>query len=298
MILRRVIRRTHALARRALAAGAAATGQDLVERTPYSPVTRLAADDPAWDRRASLVGVSFDLDAQLEFLERELAPYVREFDPPHHDDGSGRFFLWNRYYQAVDAEVAYAMVRHLKPRRILEIGSGFSTLVLRTAAEWNARDGRPAEVEAVDAGPRPDIGGVRLSRRGAEDLPLDRYLELEDGDVLFVDSSHVVRVGSEVNRLVLDVLPRLRPGVVVHFHDVFLPYEYPRAFQQQEMFLSEQYLVHAFLIGNRDYEVVFAAHAASREQRDRVAAVVPSLRARADHHPAAFWIRNRRAPAE
>ena len=115
-------------------------------------------------------------------------------------------------------------------------------------------------------------------------------IELESNDVLFVDSSHVVKTGSDVNFLILEVLPRLRPGVVVQFHDIFLPYEYPPAWYERGMYPTEQYLLHAFLIGNRDYRVVFAAHALVRAERERVSELIPSLRARDEHFPAAFWI--------
>lgn len=278
-------------------------GHDLVRRDFYGPVPDVPhADDPIWTRPASLVGVSLDTAAQLRFLETELGPYLGEFHPPETRDAEGGFHLWNGYYQAVDAEVLYAMIRHLKPRRVLEIGSGYSTLVTAAASVRNRQQGKASEVTAVDPEPRlplwpPPDGLDRVLPTAAEQLPLERFLELGRGDVLFVDSSHTVKLGSDVNFLVLEVLPRLRPGVVVHFHDIFLPYEYPRAWYERGTYLAEHYLLHAFLIGNAAYEIVFAAHAVVRAHRERVCELIPSLRSRRDHHPAAFWIARTTASA-
>jgi hypothetical protein len=287
------------LRRGALAAVRAAARllkHDLVHSDFYSPLPDIPTDEALWTRPVvSLAGVPLDTTAQLRFLEATLAPYLAEFDRPDGPLG-GRFRMWNGYYQSVDAEVLYAMIRHLKPRRVLEIGSGHSTFVTRAACARNAAEGSPADLVAVDPEPREDLGpDVRLERVAAQELPLERFLALEPGDVLFVDSSHTVKLGSEVNFLVLEVLPRLRPGVVVHFHDIFLPYEYPRAWYLRGTFLAEQYLLHAFLIGNDDYEILFAAHAVARADRVRLAGVIPSLRARDDHEPAAFWLRRRAA---
>jgi hypothetical protein len=254
-----------------------------------------APDADVWTRAVSLVGVELDPSAHLQFLETALAPYLPEFRPPE-DASRGGFFLWNGYYQAGDAEVLYAMIRHFKPRLVLEIGSGFSTLVGAAACARNAVEGCRADFVAVDPDPRVPLGHeieglTRFEQTRAQDVPLERFLALGTGDVLFIDSSHTVKLGSEVNYLVLEVLPCLRPGVVVHFHDVFLPYEYPRAWYERGTYLSEQYLLHAFLVGNRGYQVLFAAHAVARAHRDRFEASVPSLRSRRDYFPAALWLR-------
>ncbi|MDQ5820548.1 MAG: class I SAM-dependent methyltransferase [Actinomycetota bacterium] len=281
---------------------ARARGYDLVPRDIYSPIPDVPPEhDPLWESPASLVGVEFDLDEQLRLLETELRPYLAEFSPPATAAAEDAFYVWNGYYQAVDADVLYAMVRHLKPRRILEIGSGYSTLVTAAACSRNRGEGHASVFTAVDPGPRaaikpPPDGPDRFLRTTAQELPLETFLELGRGDLLFVDSSHAVKLGSDVNFLVLEVLPRLRPGVVVHFHDIFLPYEYPRDWYERGTFVAEQYLLHAFLIDSTSYEVFFAAHAVARAHRDRLAELIPSLGARSDHYPAAFWMLRTCAP--
>lgn len=296
--------RAHALARRAAVRGARRLGQrfgfDVIDDPIYSPIPRVpAADDPIWSRE--LPGLEIDYESQLAFLERDLAAHVEEFG---RDVRGSRFELWNGYYAAGDAEALYALLRELRPRRVLEIGSGFSTFVSAAACARNAREGRPAELVAVDPEPRAELrsgvdGLARVELRDCREVPLERFAELEAGDVLFIDSSHAVKLGSEVNWLFLEVLPALAPGVYVHVHDVFLPYEYPRYLLELGAYFNEQYLLHAFLIGNDDWEIVLALSALARRHRDRLARTIPSLGEDVPglpgfpYLPAAFWIRRR-----
>jgi hypothetical protein len=107
--------------------------------------------------------------------------------------------------------------------------------------------------------------GVAISAVAAQDVPLEVFTQLERGDVLFVDTTHTVKAGSDVNRIVLDILPRLAPGVLVHIHDIFLPYEYPKAWlTSKRRFWSEQYLVQAFLTLNDQWAVRCASYALAR----------------------------------
>jgi hypothetical protein len=124
----------------------------------------------------------------------------------------------------------------------------------------------------------------------AQALPLRTFSRLEAGDVLFIDTSHTVKLGGEVVHLFLEVLPRLAPGVVVHVHDIALPYEYDRRFVVDlQMPWAEQYLLQALLCGSPDWEVLFGAQAVTRKHPDRLRAIVPSLRER--HYPSSFWMR-------
>ena len=271
------------------------------ETGTYSPVPESVPPpaDPVWARE--LPGVELDTAAQRQLIEAELAPYLDEFAREVRGRG---FELWNGLYQAGDAELLYSLLRHLKPRRVLEIGSGYSTEVSAAACLANAWDGSPAELVAVDPQPPERLadgleGLTRLERLDCRQLPLERFLGLEPGDVLFIDSSHVVKLGSEVNWLVLEVLPRLRAGVWVHFHDVFLPYEYPHYLFAAGGYFNEQYLVYAFLLGNGDWEVMLAACALARRHPERLRELIPSLAeeppgmAGFPYVPAAFWLRRR-----
>jgi hypothetical protein len=276
---------------------AAALGLQLVSRSYYSPVPELASlDGEVWERRSPLRGIELSTTAQIEFAERELAEFLEEARFPRTGRwDEGRFFLDNRSYESVDAEVLYAMVRRSQPARIVELGSGWSTLVMAEACEANRRRGIDTQLVSYEPFPRGNVpegtpGLSALRRVRAQDVPLEVFEELAAGDILFVDTTHTVKLASDVNFIVLEVLPLLRPGVLVHFHDIWLPYEYHRVLvEQMGMYWAEQYLLQAFLSGNRSFEIVWAAQAVVREHRERVRRLVPSMSD--DQWPSAFWLR-------
>jgi len=290
-------RRARSAIVRALAPFLGRAGFDLEVRHFYSPIPLPGAMDPEiWDASSDLVGVDFDAKAQMCFVEAELAEHIREFRPPREPTGRvNEFFLDNGYYQAVDAHILYAIVRRFKPARVLELGAGFSTLVTAAAGKLNATEGRPAHFEACDPYARQDfVGQVEglnaLRPIAAEALGDEEFSKLKAGDILFVDTSHTVKIGGDVTRIVLEVLPRLAPGVMVHFHDMFLPWHYPRDWvEHNRWYWAEQYLVQAFLAFNRDFEVLIACHALWREYPDRLERLVPELRGSAP--PLALWLR-------
>lgn len=276
--LRRVLGpRVRPLARR--------VGVDLIWRTPYSPVPDVpAADDAFWREPRALPGIELDLDAQLAFLRDALGP--------HLGDLPASYPRRNRWYPGDEAALLWAMLRHARPRRIVELGCGHSTLATSAALAANAAEGAPGELVCVDPEPRiPLPAGARHLACGAEEVPLEELVALAAGDVLFVDTTHVVKPGGDVVRIVLDVLPRLAPGVLVHVHDVFLPYEYPRLFAARGTYLSEQHLLQALLCENPRFEVVVSLHALVRERRVELAALLPGLDAAREPAPSAFWLR-------
>lgn len=271
-------------------------GIQFVVKSFYSPIPELRALPPdAFERTSPLHGLDLRLDRQVALVEDELAPYLAEFEPPRRPTGRpGEFHLDNGSYPPVDADLLYALVRYLKPRRVLELGSGHSTLVTCMAAAANRRQGYPARVECFD--PHPSVvaadtpGLTRLEPLPAQQVTLAEFEALGPGDVLFVDTTHTVKLGSDVNFVVLDVLPLLARGVVVHFHDVFLPREYPRSWiEDLGLIWAEQYLLQAFLAMNPGYEILLSANALAAEHPDELGATVRSWPHRG--LPGAFWIR-------
>jgi hypothetical protein len=271
---------------------------DVVRRNYYSPIpdlSRLPQD--IWRRSSDLCGVKLDPAAGVEFLESELASFIAELDIQVDDPGRpGVFFLRNTGFESVDAELLYGMIRSARPRRIVELGSGYTTLLINMAVRRNSAEGTPARHIAYDPYPREGVLGecvpepTRLETTPATDVPLSTFTQLEAGDVLFVDTTHTVKLGSDVNFIVLEVLPRLREGVLVHFHDIFLPWEYPqRWFEEMRYFWAEQYLLQAFLAFNDAFEVLVPAHAIARAHPDRLARIVPSFEKGV--RPGSFWLR-------
>ncbi len=266
----------------------------LVRRDFYSPLPDPEGlPDSTWDRPNALAGIELDPAAQIRFAESTLAPYIAEFARDLMPDGRiGRFEADNAYYASGDADLLYAMTRHLKPRRIIELGSGYSTLVLAHGIRRNAEEGSSAVLTTYDPHPSDVLGDrpppeVKLRSTPAQEVSLEEFDALGPDDMVFVDTSHTVKTGGEVNRVVLDVLPRLARGVVVHFHDVFLPWEYHRTWLDRGW--NEQYLVQAFLALNPEYEIIFAAHAVARAHREELARLVAGFGP--DAQPSAFWIR-------
>lgn len=288
--LARGLRRAYLVTRRVLSR----VGFELVFSSYDSPIPDVATLPPGFFEHPSpMLGVDFAVDRQMDFVERELGDYCREFDPPQSsaDAGPHRFYLQNGTYESVDAELLYAFVRWLRPERILELGSGYSTLIIRQALERNGRtDAGP--LSTYDPYPSPLLGDDwPVSHQSVQDIDLGAFSSLRPGDILFVDTSHTVKTGGDVNHIVLDVLPVLAPGVVVHFHDIFLPYPYSRSHLEDAHFWSEQYLLQAFLSGNEAWETLVGAQAVARTHPERLAATVPSFGPRAS--PGAFWIRRR-----
>ncbi|MCC7518166.1 MAG: class I SAM-dependent methyltransferase [Verrucomicrobiae bacterium] len=234
-------------------------------------------------------------DATQEALLRKLAKRVEELDALETEAAPFRFD--NGFYGGADAAAFFLLLRDLKPRRLVEVGSGFSTRVAQAALRRNAREGAPAE-EHVCLEPFPNertaglSEGVRFLRSAAEDAPEELFLGLRGGDVLFVDSSHTVRPFGDVPRLVLDLLPRLHPGVWVHFHDIFLPWDYPRTWVVRERRIwTEQYLLEAFLSENPNLEIVLAMYRLHRAADMPLRAL--GFRDGIGHPPCAFWMRRR-----
>jgi predicted O-methyltransferase YrrM len=268
-------------------------GLDVVRSDFNSPIVDTRTLPPEiWEQPASLHGIELELERQLDVIEGPLLPFIADLDLPLHPrKDPSELHLDNPWYGPMDAHVLYAMLRNSPPRRVLELGSGFSTLIIDHALQANSCAVESAH-EVVDPFPSPLLsvleGRVRVRQESAAVLDLSVFAELKAGDLLFVDTSHSVRPGGEVVRLVLRILPTLAPGVVVHFHDIFVPFEYPRVFYDAfDVHWQEQYLLEAFLAYNDRFKVLVSNHALWRLHQERVRRIFPGLRE--GMQPSAFW---------
>ena len=274
-------------------------GYHLTEAGFYSPIPPIhELPDDTWTRQTELPGVRVDGEAQLALLAELRREFGAEWDAlPDHTDDPGRFELQNMTFESVDAEIAYGLLRRHAPARVVEIGSGWSTLLALEALDRNAAEGRPGNVTACEPYPSgalqlaADTGRIELVAEPVQRVPLDAFAALGDGDVLFIDSSHVCRIGSDVQYEFLEVLPRLAPGVLVHVHDIFLPVEYPRSWVEAEKrFWNEQYVLQAFLAFNAGYDVVWMSAWMRIHHAEAVAAAVRSFDP-VMHRPGSVWLR-------
>ena len=261
----------------------------------YKPIPDTQSlPETLWTHPSDLAGVEMNETTQLELLREYIPKFRDEYEQlPTSSPGKDRgFYVNNTLFGGVDALVAYCMVRHFKPRTIIEVGSGFSSLVLGQAAERNKRAGliciEPFPREFL----REGFPGLRsLIEKKVQDIELEFFSQLESDDILFIDSSHTVKIGSDVNYLFLEVLPRLRPGVIVHVHDIFLPFEYRRDWVLDELrFWSEQYLLQAFLAFNSEFEVLMANSYLNHYYQHDLRVAFPAL---GSWESGSFWMRRK-----
>ena len=238
----------------------------------YFPVPSIKSfDKKNWKAPRPCAGFDFNLEGQIQLLRSKLLPYVKECgfsDTIVPTNGHGpQFHFNNGFFERVDAEILYAFVRQRKPKRVIEVGSGNTTLVNAAAMRRNAEEGFPGELIAVEPYPAPYLkqglpGLTQLITAKVQDAPFDLFLSLREGDILFIDSSHVVSMDSDVLYELLGILPRLAPGVLIHFHDIFTPLDYPEKFVKRNLcFWGEQYMLEAFLSFNSAFKIVWAGSA-------------------------------------
>jgi len=266
----------------------------------YQPIPNTQSlPETLWNRPSELIGIDMNDAVQLDLLRNHFPKFRDEYDqfPAEETSEPGRFSLKNGLFDGTDALVAYCMIRHFQPRLIIEVGSGFSSLV---AAEAMAKS-EGSTLICIEPFPldflRKGFPGLRsLIEKKVEDIDTEFFSQLGSGDILFIDSSHTVRIGGDVNYLFLEVLPRLKPGVIVHVHDIFSPFDYRRDWVIDELrFWGEQYLLQAFLTFNSEFEVLMAnAYLGHRYMED--------LKATFPNSPwwggGSFWMRRRPAKAD
>lgn len=251
----------------------------------YWPVPDVAElEDREWPIYAAPPGCNFRMRQQVELVKHFSSRYVPELGWTRTETPDS-YHYQNGFFESVDAEIAYCMVRHWKPRRVIEIGSGYSTRVMAQALRANLEeDGIAGELVTVDPYPerlpKDGLGDVvTVVPERVQHLDLALFETLSPDDILFIDSSHVVAVGSDVVREYLQILPRLNPGVLVHVHDIFLPSDYPRSAVLENLwFWSEQYLLQAFLTFNPEFEVLWAASAMQLSHAQLLEISFPSWR--------------------
>jgi hypothetical protein len=204
----------------------------------YSPVPEIAdlAARRVWSPKIELAGIDFRPGAQLDRLAALGREFGAECQWPHASPGDDtRFCTNNSRFSYGRAAATRMLIRRFKPRRVIEVGSGSSSRVIASALRRNADEGgAPAEYIDVDPYPKESLrrvpGITRIVQDWVELVDPGLFEQLRENDVLFVDSGHTVRIGGDVNFLVLDVLPRLAPGVLAHFHDIPMPYEYAEVY--------------------------------------------------------------------
>jgi len=238
--------------------------------------------DGLFDSRSYCIGLEWNIAVQERYLNQIFPKYSSELQ-----------FQENSGLSLVDAAILHALIRHHKPRKIVEIGSGWSTQMAARSCVMNQEAGHECELVTIDPKPNQSVrngfpGLSTLIEKKVETVPLD---DIVDCDLLFVDSSHVVKIGGDVNYEILEIVPRLKAGALVHWHDILLPGEYWKKWVKHDhYFWAEQYLLHAFLKFNREFEVIWASRYMHLKRPEEIKAVFPGFQP--DHdHITSFWVR-------
>jgi hypothetical protein len=272
----------------------------------YSPIPSKGDVDRALASLGArrLPGVDLRTEVQLDVLS-ELAPLVHDSpfarEEPDAAQRGHRYHLDNPFFGPTDGLIAQAFLRSRKPPRVVEVGSGFSSalmldvddLYLDRRTRFTFVDPHPQRLESLLAAGDESGDRVTILRHEVQDVDLAIFDELEPGDLLFVDSSHVVGTGSDVNLLLLEVVPALKPGILVHIHDVGWPFEYSRDWLEEGRFWSEAYLLQALLVGNAGLAVELWMGQLLVEQNDQVASRTPELADPAVGWGTSVWLRTR-----
>jgi predicted O-methyltransferase YrrM len=266
----------------------------------YSPMPdpRKLAIEPARSRiwpaqPRPTPGIDWREKAQLSLCRKFARQTPPEFateptgDPTDYDES-------NSMYHPLDALVLQALLRHLKPARMIEIGSGYSSLVsARVNREFL---GGKMRFTCIEPNPRdflvegvPGISDLHVQE--VQEVPLELYDELGDGDVLFIDTSHTVKTGGDVSWIYNQILPRVNPGVVVHLHDIFLPGDYPEQWVVEGWGWNEMYLVQSFLAFNSAFEIMFGVRWMIQNHWDALLKAFPGLTEARAEWTSALWIR-------
>ena len=266
----------------------------------YSPIPSLeevrAREEEIFDSTsATLGGIDLGQEAQLALLE-QMKAYYPELPFTATRTDRHRYCFDNDFYSYGDGIVLYSMIRHARPRQIIEIGSGFSSCVMLDTSDLFF----DSSIRCTFVEPYPerlhsllrpgDLERSTLIEKPVQRVPLTVFDDLSSGDILFIDSTHVSKTGSDVNHILFKILPRLARGVYIHIHDIFYPFEYPREWVYEGRAWNENYVVRAFLQFNTSFEIIFFASYLARFHPDQLYGSLPLARHNSGGN---LWLRRR-----
>lgn len=232
----------------------------------YSPIadTKDIANrkQMVFDIPNEIKGIDLNEAGQLETIKK-MVPFYNEHPFPEHKKEGQRYYFQNRYYSYSDALFLYYIIRQNQPKNIIEVGSGFSSAVMLDTNDkfFNGSikhtfiEPYPARLYSLLS--EKDKTNTTIHEKTIQSIDLATFDKLEANDILFIDSTHVSKVGSDVNRIIFDILPRLKKGVLIHFHDIFYPFEYPESWVLgwKGFGWNETYLLKSFMMHNPDFKI-------------------------------------------
>ena len=236
-----------------------------------------------------LPGINLNIEGQLSILKAfDFNEELEKF--PMEKENDLEYYFKNGSFESGDGEFLYNIIRQKKPSKFIEIGSGFSTLMANSAIIKNNNDGKhiciePYEVEWIKK------LKVEVIRKKVEDVNMEIFLGLQKNDILFIDSSHVIRPQGDVLTEYLEILPQLNPGVIVHVHDIFTPKDYLDEFVYINHYMwNEQYLLEALLSNSQSFKIIGAVNYLKHHYFEELAKKSPALKKQPSREPGSFWM--------
>lgn len=250
----------------------------------YSPIPNInELKSDIFTRVHDCVGLDWNIENQLSYFQLIFPKYIGEYIPPI-----------NQGLSQVDAFVLYAMIRGKKPKVLIEIGSGESTKISLSALGRNEDEGIACHFTAIEPFPKVFLKEIRnksfeLIESKVQDIDIEF---LSQADILFIDSSHVAKIGSDVNYEILNIVPRLKVGSLVHWHDIMIPIDYPKGWiENGNMFWNESYMIHAFILHNKCFRVIWASKYMQLNYSDQLHNIFPYFHPEdPDQQLSSFWI--------
>jgi len=241
-----------------------------------------------------LNGINFNIKEQLEILNQ--FNYNEELEKfPQNKSKKTEFYYQNNSFGACEAQYLYNIVRFFKPKKIIEIGSGYSTLMAENAICANKNEELNYNCQHICIEPYSfswlENLNVRVIRKRVEEVDVEIFKKLDKHDILFIDSSHIIRPQGDVLFEYLEILPILKSGVLVHIHDIFTPKDYLNEWILDEIKLwNEQYLLEAFLTLNKEFKIIASLNHLKHNYFPEISRACPALITRPDAEPCSFWI--------
>jgi predicted O-methyltransferase YrrM len=244
-------------------------------------------------KNRSFPGIDFNMKKQLKNIsnliyKNELIELNLEKKSPNYN-----FNIKNNFFENGDADIYYQLIRHLKPKNILEIGSGHSTLIALEAIKKNKSvDKIETKITCVEPYENKwlDQLNIKILRKRIENLDESYYLALEKNDILFIDSSHIIRPQGDVLKIFFEIVPKLKKGTIVHIHDIFTPKDYPKEWLiEQNKFWNEQYLVEALMMSKDKYEIYLMLNYLKNNAYKQLRKICPYLKD--NHEPSSLYIK-------
>lgn len=247
------------------------------------------------EKRASLPGIELNVASQLRLLEI-FKNFYNELPFTEDNTKNLRYTFSNTSYCYSDAIFYYCMLRHVQPKRLIEVGSGYSSCLALDVNELFFSNNM--DVTFIEPYPAllksllkdSDLKKVTLHERRLQDIPLDVFSTLDKNDILFIDSTHVSKIDSDVNYILHEILPSLKSGVYIHFHDIFYPFEYPQDWIEAKRAWNEQYILRAFLEFNASFEIAFFNTFLEAVHREKILGMFPLA---AKNEGGSLWLRKK-----